>query len=221
MKRIFLLLTWICISGFAFAQTDSTQAEGDDDEPYLVIPPINEQLKLGVKFGGGVSALTGHELHNPVPTYLLNGGIYLKWRFKPHWSLQPELNISFKGSKFNNGNLEYSQIMMYSLDVPVLLMYGLNSQNTSNIIVGLQYSHILNSALYLTGALVPENTEPSLTKNDLLGVIGTQFHTPFIGFQILAKYGFIDMNNGLLPNLNPPNTGKDIHQFLFEINLLF
>jgi hypothetical protein len=222
MKHLLLLLTCYFVSTFAFAQIDTSQVDGnEDDDTRLVIPAINEQLKAGVKIGGGLSVLLGDELQNPVPTYLLTGGAYIRWRFKPHWNLQPEFNITYRGSKFNNGNLEYQEIVMYSLDIPVLLMYGFNEQNTSNIVAGIQYSRLLNSSLYLTDALVSENTAPALTKNDLMVVAGAQFHTPFVGFQILAKYGLIDMNNGLLPNLNPPNTGKSIHPFLLEINLLF
>lgn len=221
MKRFLLLLAIMGISGLVSAQTDSTLTEEDDEEPRLVIPAINEQLKAGVKMGGGLSVLLGDELQNPIPTYLLTGGAYLRWRFKPHLCLQPEFNFTYRGSKFENGNLQYSEIVMYSLDVPVLLMYGLTENNTSNLVAGLQYSRLLNSSLYLTGSSVPENTSPSMTKNDCLVMVGAQFHTPFVGFQILAKYGLVDMNAGLMPNLNPPNTGKSIHPFLFEINLLF
>lgn len=222
MKHLLMILFCLSLSGFGYAQTDSSTVNEDDNtEPTMVIPPINEQLKAGVKLGGGLSVLLGDELKNPVPTYLMTGGAYIRWRFKPHWSLQPELNITFRGSNFNNGDLEYSEIVMYSLDVPVLLMYGWNENNTGNILVGAQYSRLLNSSLYLTNAVIPENTAPSLTKNDLMAVVGTQFHTPYVGFQIAAKYGLIDMNNGLLSNLNPPNTGKSIHPFLFEITLLF
>ncbi len=55
----------------------------------------------------------------------------------------------------------------------------------------------------------------------MFGVLGAQFHTPFVGFQVVAKYGFMNINNGLLPNIKPANTGKDIHQFIIELNLLF
>jgi hypothetical protein len=203
------------------AQTDTTSVEDADDEPTLVIPPLNEKLKLGVKLGSGLSMMVGNELTNPRPTYMLTGGAYLRYRFSTHWSLQPEASISMRGSNFNNGTGQYTTIKMYTIDVPVLLLWGLNENNTANILAGLQYSRMLNSSIYLKGAQVPEDQAPRLKKNDLLGVLGAQFHTPFVGFQVAAKYGLIDINDGILPNLNPPNTGKDIHHLLLEVTLFF
>lgn len=204
-----------------YAQTDSTSLEDDDEEAVLLIPPINEQLKLGVKLGSGVCILLGNELANPRPTYMLSGGAYLRYRFSQRWSLQPEAGVSLRGSNFSNGNGQYESIRMYNIDVPVLLLFGLNEKNRSNLLAGLQYSRILNASLYLKGSTIPENTSPALKKNDLMGVVGAQFHTPFVGFQLVAKYGFININDGLLPGLSPPNTGKDIHHFVVEINMLF
>jgi hypothetical protein len=213
-----LLSATICSS----AQTDSTQAdEEDNSEPTLVIPPINEQLKAGIKFGTGVSTLLGNELSNPRPSYMISGGAYLRYRFKKHWFVQPEANIAFKGSNFNNGTLQYESLRMYYVDVPVLLMRGLNEQNTSNVFAGLQYSRVLNASIYLKDEPLPESSSPAIKNDDLAAVAGAQFHTPFVGFQIAVKYGLIDINNGILPNLNPPNTGKDIHHFVVEFNLLF
>ncbi|MES2779607.1 MAG: outer membrane beta-barrel protein [Bacteroidota bacterium] len=225
MKNARFLCFILLLSGalFSQAQTDSTETDSaeDNSEAVLVIPPINEQLKVGIKFGSGVCTLLGNELANPRPSYMLSGGAYLRYRFKRHWFIQPEACITYKGSNFNNGTAQYQSVRMYYIDVPVLLMLGLNDENTSNVFVGLQYSRLLNASLYLKDAPLPESTAPAIKKDDLAAVLGTQFHTPFVGFQIAVKYGLIDINNGLLPNLNPPNTGKDIHHFTIEINFLF
>ncbi len=220
--RYYLLCCLLCWMGAgAFAQVDPQTPDSlaDEEESRLVVPVLNEQFKAGVKLGAGASMLLGNELQNPKPSYALNGGAYLRYRFKKHMSVQPELTISFRGAAFDNDNLEYEKIYAYWVDLPVLLLYGFDEKNTKNILCGLQYSRLLNSSLFLTGSSVPEATSPRLTKNDLLAVVGTQFQTPFVGFQLLAKYGLVDLNNGL--NLNPPNTGKDIHQFIIELNLLF
>jgi hypothetical protein len=52
-------------------------------------------------------------------------------------------------------------------------------------------------------------------------VAGTQFYGGFVGFQIVAKYGLLNINNGLISGLNPLFKNKDIHNFVLEINLLF
>jgi hypothetical protein len=223
MLKTYSFLILLMVSLSLSAQTDTTSSEGveDDEEPSLVIPALNEQVKLGVKLGTGMCMMVGNELVNPRPTYMLSGGAYVRYRFSKHWSIQPEAGISLRGSNFKNGTLEYESIKMYNIDIPVLLLYGLDEKNTKNIIAGVQYSRMLNSSLYIKDELIPQNTSPKLKKNDLMGVVGAQFHTPFVGFQIVAKYGFIDLNDGLLPDLKPANTGKDIHNVVLEINLFF
>ena len=219
--------TLVCLFFFfivqAYAQTEESGIDSltNDNEGVLVIPPLNEQLKVGIKFGTGATMMLGEELQNPRLSYMISGGAYLRYRFAKHLSLQPELNISFRGSNFANGNNQYSKIVMYYIDLPVLFMYGFNEKNTSNLLAGFQYCRLLNSSLYLTNEPTPVSSAPKFKNNDLMAVLGAQFHTPFIGFQLAAKYGLIDLNNGLLPNLNPTNTGKDIHQFVVELNVLF
>lgn len=223
MNLRFIFCILLLSNMIASAQTDSSAIDTSlSEEPVFVKPPLNEELKVGVKLGSGVSTLLGNELQNPTLRYMLSGGAYLRYRFNKHWSIQPEANITFRGSNFNNtAPGEYESIVMYCIDVPLLLMYGLNQKNTQNIVVGAQFSTILNSSIYLANALIAEPTSPSLNKNDLMLVLGSQFHTPFVGFQLVAKYGLININNGLLPNIKPPNSGKDIHQFVVEINFLF
>lgn len=221
MKSYLFCCLLLLLSGATSAQIETQNPDSLDEESKLVVPAMNEQFKAGVKLGAGASMLLGNELQNPKPSYSLNGGAYLRYRFKKHLSVQPELTVSFRGALFDNDNLEYEKLYAYWVDLPVLLLYGFDEKNTKNILCGLQYSRLLNSSIFLSGSSVPEPTSPRLNKNDLLAVVGTQFQTPFVGFQLLAKYGLIDLNNGLLPNLNPPNTGKDIHQFIIELNLLF
>jgi hypothetical protein len=222
MKKLFLVLSLLCAVGFANAQNDDEEMDSTlGEDPVFVIPPINEKLKIGVKMGTGASVMLGHELQNPRPHYMISGGVYLHYRFGKHWSVQPETNFAFKGSNFKNGTDQYASIVMYTIDVPVLLMYGFDEKNTKNIFTGIQYSRTLNKSLYNTDAPIAEPTEPRLHNDDWFAVLGTQIQTPWVGFQIAAKYGLRDLNTGLIPNLNPPNTGKDIHMFAFEINLLF
>jgi len=218
----YLLFIW----AFGFiaavqAQTDSAALIAEDDVMVFVKPPINEETKFGIKIGFGIGTMLGTELANPRPSSILTGGAYYRNRFSKHWSLQPELNISFRGSRFANQPSEYGQIKTYYLDLPILLMRGLNEKNTTNIVGGFQYSRQLNASLYLINSPLPESNAPKLTKQDAAIIIGMQWQTPFVGFQLLAKYGLLNLNNGLLSNLNPPNGGGTIHQAGIELNMLF
>jgi hypothetical protein len=222
MKNLILLLCLIIPFGYVSAQTEDAEADSSDEDDFvLVIPPINEQLKVGVKMGTGAGMMVGDKLQNPRPKYVISGGGYLHYRFSKHWSLQPEINFSFRGSNFANGDNEYTSITMYTADFPLLIMLGLNEKNRANVFVGGQYSHTLNRAMYTKGGVVPESPTPAMHNDDWFAVAGAQFHTPFLGFQIAAKYGLRDLNTGLSPTMKPVNASGEIHQAILELNILF
>jgi hypothetical protein len=221
MKNLLFLLCWFCTIGYAFAQEEESDSTSGDDDFVLVIPPINEQLKAGVKMGTGMGMTVGGELLNPRPKVMISGGVYLHYRFSKHWSLQPEMNVAYKGSNYKNGDGQYTSLSVYTMDVPLLLMVGLTPENTVNLFTGMQYSRTLNRSMYEKGGLVPINPNPRMHDDDWAVVLGTQFQTPFVGFQIALKYGLRDLNTGLSSTLNPPNTGKEIHQSVLELNFLF
>lgn len=205
----------------AFAQdTDSTDA-GEDDAEVWVIPPINEQMKLGVKMGAGMFMIGGEEANKPYPLFGLAGGAYFRYRFKTHWSLQLEAMASIRGGRFDNKTDEYGTIRAYFADVPLLLLYGLNEKNTTNVFIGAQYSNMLNAVLFKTNAQVQETQAPALSKHDVMLIAGAQFHTPFVGFQLALKYGLLDANKGVSPNIGPVNQGKNFRHLALECCFLF
>lgn len=217
MKKWLWFLCMLC-GTVVYAQTDSAVTT---EEEVVVKPEINPKLKPGIKLGVGNTMMVGGALQNPVPQYMLNGVAYLSYRFKPHWFFCPELGISFRGGRFDNGDAEYERILTYMLDVPVLLMYGFDEQNTKRIVFGGQYSHTLNASLFKKNGGVAEPGPVGITKHDVLAILGTHFQTPYIGVQILGKYGFIDANNGILSRQTPVDASKGIHHFIIELNLVF
>lgn len=200
-------------------ETDSLDNEVDDGA--WAIPPINEKMKLGVKLGGGAFMMGGEEANNPSPLFGLVGGAYFRYRFNDHWAFQPEVNIAIKGGKFGNKVDEYETIRTYFIDIPILFTYGFNEKNTSNVLMGLQYGYLLNAVLYRKDALAAEGGTPALNKHDIMLVAGGQFHTPFVGFQLALKYGLLDANKGLLPNVGPVNQGKNLRHLAFEFCFIF
>lgn len=218
--RFILLFLFVMPVLMLQAQQDST-ADDSDEEPVLVIPKINPDFKIGVKLGSGASIMLGQELDNAGLTYVLTGGMYIRYKFRPRSAVQMEAYASFRGSNFNNSNGEISSIRTYYLDVPVLWVYSLTESQLTHMVLGLQYSYLFNADLYVKPNVFPEKQTPKLLKSDCMAVGGVQFYTPFVGFQILAKYGLLDINKGLINNLKPAYKGKDIHNFAVEINLLF
>ncbi len=220
-KYIILLLA--LIPGTLFAQqADSTSIENEDDEMLsLYIPPLNEKMKIGIKFGMGLYMMGGEEANKPYPLFGINGGMYFRYRFNNHFHLQPEAMISFRGGNFDNNINEYVTIRSYFVDLPVLAVYGLNEKNTVNVIAGAQYSHLLNSAILKKDAQYAEGEAPKLSVHDIMVITGAQFATPFIGFQVLLKYGLINANRGLVPSVNPVSRGKELHHMALELDFMF
>jgi len=215
----YLLIMLICFCENATAQ-EAEDSIANDEETW-VKPEINPEFKVGIKLGSGVSTMVGKESNTNKLYFNLMGGMYLKYRFKPHWFIQPEISVSRRGSNFDNGPAEYSRIQCYYLDFPLLFMRGINVNNSSVIAFGLQYSRLLNSSIYQYRDAYPQSSKPGLTKNDFMLVGGAQFHTPFVGFQFLCKYGLININDGLLPSLPPVSQGKSMHNLTIEFNFLF
>ncbi len=223
MKSVFIFSIILFFSFSAWAQepVDSTIIDDGRDEEELVKPEINPESKLGIKLGTGITTMVGGEPKNPRPAMYLTGGLFGRLRMKHNWSMQGEFVVSLKGSNFNNDPGEYGSIKTYYLEAPVMLLKGLNPNNTSNIVFGLQYSRLLNAVQYKVDGALPESESPGIAKNDLVAIGGAQFHTPFVGFQLLLKYGLLNINDGFSGSLPPLNTGKSVHHITFEVSFIF
>ena len=128
--RLLFLLIWCCSAGVLWAQEPvDTNAFPIDDDEEIVKPPMNEDSKLGIKIGTGVTSLVGTEPNHPRPAMYLTGGIYGRFKIKPRWLIQTEGNFSYKGSNFANQTDEYSAIKAYYIDIPVMLLHGLDANN--------------------------------------------------------------------------------------------
>jgi hypothetical protein len=217
-KLLFILISLTGLTARAQEPADSLE----DDVGKVYVPISNEKLKLGIKFGVGAAILVGTEADRPLPVMCFQGGLYLRYRFSTHWAIQPECNVSFRGGNFDNKDGEYGTIRTYFVDNPVLLTWGWDENNSKNVVGGLQYSWLVNSAIYKVNSNgLPEPEAPRVRNGDLAIVGGTQFHTPFIGFQIFLKYGLLNVNQGLLATLNPQDRGGTMHHLSCEINLIF
>ena len=211
------------LSSVCFAQQADSSVVEENEEVTFFKPDNSAPLKFGLLLGMGYSGMAGTELKNPTGRVGINGSAYLRYRFKPKFSMQTSVGASYRGSNFSNSTSEYSSIRMYYLDVPVLASIAFDKTNNDLLILGLQYAYLLNSALYISKNALPESVSPSFNKNDISAVFGVQFNTPFVGFQILGKTGLTNINqNQPWPSgAQPANGGGSIHNFSIDLNLLF
>ena len=222
MQRLFFILMMLFASA-AIAQTDSSdladEEEGDSFE--WLKGDMNEEQEFGIRLGTNTTTMLGGELDNPRPMFGLNGAVYYRKKVSPKNAFQLDLAVSLRGSNFANPVGEYNKLVTYYLDFPLTWVRSINANNSTHLIAGLQYAHLLNTSIFINPNSVAENEKPKLKPNDVLLVAGTQFYGDFVGFQIVAKYGLLNINNGLISGLNPMLKNKDIHNFVLEINLLF
>jgi hypothetical protein len=223
MQRLLFILMMLFAS-VAMAQTDSTnladKEEGEESFEWIK-GNMNEDVEFGLRLGTNTTTMFGGELDNPRPMFGLNGAVYYRKKFTPKNAFQIDLAVSLRGSNFDNPLGKYSKLVTYYLDVPVTWVRSINADNSSHFMAGVQYSHLLNTSIYMNSTAVPENERPKLRDNDVMVLAGTQFYGGFVGFQIVAKYGLLNINNGLISGLNPPLKNKAIHNFVLELNLLF
>ena len=223
MQRLLFILMMLFAS-VAIAQTDSTNLadEEEEEESFEWLKGnMNEDVEFGLRLGTNTTAMFGGELDNPRPMFGLNGAVYYRKKFRPKSAFQIDLAVSLRGSNFDNPLGKYSKLVTYYVDLPVTWVRSISADNNSHFIAGLQYSQLLNTSIYMNSTAVAENERPKLRDNDVMLLAGTQFYGGFVGFQIVAKYGLLNINNGLISGLNPPLKNKSIHNFALELNLLF
>jgi hypothetical protein len=221
--KLIALFTFMMFANIMQAQIedeiDSTLEE-DESRPVKSLP--DDKYKFGIKLGTQLSTILGDENSNSTTSFGLNGGVYLRRKFKNQkWGYQLELNGSFRGSNFTPKDKEYSAIKLFYLDLPTLVFINLSKDQNHKILFGPQFSYLLSASIYNGPAMVKYDSIPNLNKFDVLACVGYHYKMGHISFQTMIKYGFMSINNGLLPGIKPTNTGKSMNNFMLELNLLF
>lgn len=108
MKRFsILLVTLILILGITIGKSQSS-------------------LNLGVKGGASISNFTGNNVSQSGLLTTFSGGAFINYTVAPWFALQPEANLSFKGSTYDvqiNG-FPYHRVTVVYAQVPLLLQFS-------------------------------------------------------------------------------------------------
>ncbi|MCC7532525.1 MAG: PorT family protein [Bacteroidia bacterium] len=222
-KSFVCLIGFICFSNIIWAQTDSIDTTEEDDPGAFerFHRDMDETHIFGLRLGSNISSLLGNELENPTIAFGLNGALYYRYKVGKKSAIQTEAGFSIRGSNFNNKADEYETIKLYYLDIPIYWVRSLNNKNTSNLVLGLQYSQLMNATIKINPQILPDSQVPKFKKEDVAVAGGLQFYGGIFGFQCMIKYGLLNINDGLIPNLKPLFKNKDIHNFALDINFLF
>lgn len=216
LSFVFLL----CFFG-AFAQIDSTDLH---DEPSDWLKPSpDEKSRLGVLMGIQTSTILGTALPNNQIMFGLNGGVYGRYNFKGGWTIQQQVQASFKGSNFSATGDEIAAMRMLYLDCPFLILKKLSKQSKHSLGLGIQYGYRLSTAMYINEKSYPSGASPKLDYNDWSPLIAYQYQFEYFALQSAVKYGLRDINLGAPwpDNAKPLNNGGSMHNFAVELNIIF
>lgn len=186
--------------------------------------PNKDKYTIGIKTGTCFSSLIGKELQNPKVKFGFQGGVYYRQRLGSSLHLLTELNASFRGSNFNNGTTGYNRISLLNLDLPVELMIDLSKRKNEHLIfLGPQLTYLAKSDLYVNPDNVSKYQNLDLKPFDIMAVVGYHYNGYYMGWQIAAKYGLTDINDGIMfKDVKPvTGTGKLIRNISLELAMFF
>ena len=113
---------------------------------YSQISDLNNGI--GVKAGLNYANLRGDETHGFKSRLSYNFGIFSEFRALRNLSVQPELQFSSQGGKFNLSGVDVAIVLNY-LNVPILAKYYIINNFYGQL--GPQFSYLLSSELKAEG----------------------------------------------------------------------
>lgn len=177
--------------------------------------------KLGIKTSFNLSMLLGDALENPRPKFGYTAGAYYHINQKKKWSTYTEFTGSFRGSRFSNGDTDYSKIALFYLDIAAMPTYKIAEKK--KISFGPYFSYLGLSSVFVGQKKQAHVNDIGARPTDTgLGIYYT-IEGPIVGFQIGGKFGLINANQQLNFEENSPQTeiSGSVHNFSLEIGMLF
>lgn len=211
MKHLALFLAAVCMSSLSYTQSY----------------PDNENFKVGLNAGLNLTSTLGGELQNARIKYGFVVGMYYRQPInkKKTNHLQFDLRAAFKGANYaNEGEDKYRKINLFYLDAPLIDYIQLKPKSKHFLVVGAQYSQLMNALIFVNPAQTNPTSEGVNLKNyDISALAGYHFNGYYAGWSLMLTLGLVDINSGLnLPDILPATgTGKPIHNIAFTTLVYF
>lgn len=169
-----------------------------------------------------MSSMLGDELLNPRPKFGYTAGAYYTRSLNKDWKIYSEFVGNFKGSNFSNGFDEYSSIALFYMDLAILPMYDI-VEDKQAVSIGPYISYLGLSSLYLGEQKKSVLNDLDLKQLDYGLAIYYTAYGNIVGFQIGAKWGIQNINDGINFIDIRPQTGTNgtIQNLGIEIGMLF
>lgn len=151
-KSQLILLTFVQLFLFIFWFGSTVEAQ-DTKDP---------NLHWGIKGGVNVTTLYGDQVNGSDARAGFTGGLFLNYRFSPHWSIQPEVLFSMKGGDLDQGLTGETGSADYEvgyLEIPVLAKYKFDTNSIAK--------PYLNAGPQVGFTLYGESNERDINDNQL------------------------------------------------------
>lgn len=196
-----VVIVYLLLAPLTLLAQQYHKEEGDD--------PSKRKQKVGVKIGFCESWVNGNTLQNMRPQTGIQGGVYYRININNSLNLQTELDASYRGARFNNGELGYSRLALFYIDLPVYLMVNFKGNNKSNLFFGPQLSYMVRSSLFLGNEYFATFSELPLRQFDFAAAAGFHQNFDILGLQLAFKYGLRNIarnfNNYPIPGKSATN----------------
>jgi hypothetical protein len=189
--------------------------------------PKDENFKVGLNAGLNLTSTLGGELQNASIKYGFVVGMYYRQPIKKlkNNHIQFDVRAAFKGANYRNDDSDnYRKLNLFYIDAPLMDYIQVGKGGKNFVVVGAQYSQLLNSLIFIN----PKATRPisegvNLKEYDFSVLAGYHFNGYYAGWSLILSAGVIDINDGLkLPNILPETgTGKAIKNISFSALVYF
>lgn len=176
-------------------------------------PDAKRKDKFGIRVGMGITRLNSPQLVNTKLSRGYEGAFYYRVNLFNGFHLNPELGASIKGANFTNGDVSYTQISLFNFDLTLLGIIQLDRDFNHNLVIGGQASRIMRSSMFIGPEQSPSFLQLPFKKWDYSAVVGYQFNTQYVGFQLALKYGLRNIA-GDFYNYNKASSNNNGQQFI-------
>lgn len=169
---------------------------------FSTILGAQEPLRMGVRAGMNFAQISGVGMQG-FNKFGVLADVGLHWRFKPHWSFDPEITYSMKGAR-KNPNVDAGDYTTYTieadyLEIPALFGWHMDKKDRFTLDFGLTFGVLVRERVEQNGAQLTQGR--GFNRFELGAALG-------ISYQLTKNWAFqFRLQNSIIP-IKPYASGQ-------------
>jgi hypothetical protein len=169
---------------------------------FSTVLTAQEPLRMGVRAGMNFAQISGVGMQG-FNKFGVLAGVGLHWRFKPHWSFDPEITYSMKGAR-KNPNVDAGDYTTYTieadyLEIPALFGWHMDKKDRFTLDFGLTFGVLVRERVEQNGAQLTQGR--GFNRFELGAALG-------ISYQLTKNWAFqFRLQNSIIP-IKPYASGQ-------------